>query len=85
MFGWQAIFWLLAAFGRPRVERLLLLADLVAAPEALACGYLYEMAEASAIEALGHMPRLVPGDWENIKVTWPGDFALAERLLRTRA
>lgn len=42
---------LLAAFGRPRVERLLLLADLVAAPEALACGYLYEMAEASAIEA----------------------------------
>lgn len=41
--------------------------------------------EASAIEALGHMPRLVPGDWENIKVTWPGDFALAERLLRTRA
>jgi len=41
--------------------------------------------EASAIEAMGHMPRLVPGDWENIKVTWPGDFALAERLLRTRA
>ena len=41
--------------------------------------------EASAIEALGHAPRLVPGDWENIKVTWPGDFALAERLLRSRA
>jgi len=40
--------------------------------------------EASAIEALGHTPRLVPGDWENIKVTWPGDFALAERLLATR-
>jgi len=40
--------------------------------------------EASAIEVLGHRPRLVPGDWENIKVTWPGDFALAERLLRTR-
>lgn len=41
--------------------------------------------EASAIEALGHRPRLVPGDWENFKVTWPGDFALAERLLSTRA
>ncbi len=41
--------------------------------------------EASAIEALGHAPRLVLGDWENIKVTWPGDFALAERLLATRA
>lgn len=40
--------------------------------------------EASAIEAFGHQPRLVPGDWENLKVTWPGDFALAERLLATR-
>ncbi|RZI80286.1 MAG: 2-C-methyl-D-erythritol 4-phosphate cytidylyltransferase [Rubrivivax sp.] len=37
--------------------------------------------EASAIEALGHAPRLVPGDFENFKLTWPGDFALAERLL----
>lgn len=40
--------------------------------------------EASAIEALGHQPRLVPGDWENLKVTWPGDVALAERLMSTR-
>jgi 2-C-methyl-D-erythritol 4-phosphate cytidylyltransferase len=40
--------------------------------------------EASAIEALGHAPRLVTGDWENIKLTWPGDFALAERLLASR-
>jgi 2-C-methyl-D-erythritol 4-phosphate cytidylyltransferase len=40
--------------------------------------------EASAIEALGHAPRLVPGEFENIKLTWPGDFALAERLLATR-
>ena len=40
--------------------------------------------EASAIEALGHQPRLVPGELENFKVTWPGDFALAERLLLTR-
>lgn len=40
--------------------------------------------EASAVEALGHAPKLVPGDAENFKITWPGDFALAERLLRTR-
>ncbi|WP_295638605.1 2-C-methyl-D-erythritol 4-phosphate cytidylyltransferase [uncultured Methylibium sp.] len=41
--------------------------------------------EASAVEALGHAPRLVPGTLENFKLTWPADFALAERLLRTRA
>jgi 2-C-methyl-D-erythritol 4-phosphate cytidylyltransferase len=40
--------------------------------------------EASAIEALGASPRLVRGDVENLKITWPEDFALAERLLRTR-
>ncbi len=41
--------------------------------------------EASAIEALGHAPRLVPGALENFKVTYPADFELASRLLRTRA
>jgi 2-C-methyl-D-erythritol 4-phosphate cytidylyltransferase len=40
--------------------------------------------EASAIEALGHAPRLVPGAYDNFKVTWPEDFALAARLLSTR-
>jgi len=40
--------------------------------------------EASAIEASGRAPKLVPGSFENFKVTYPGDFALAERLLRTR-
>jgi len=40
--------------------------------------------EASAVEALGHPPKLVRGDWENFKVTFPPDFALAERLLQTR-
>ena len=29
-------------------------------------------------------PAVVPGDVENLKVTWPGDFALAARLLETR-
>jgi 2-C-methyl-D-erythritol 4-phosphate cytidylyltransferase len=41
--------------------------------------------EASAMEAAGLAPRLVRGDFENIKVTWPEDFALAERLLRSRS
>jgi 2-C-methyl-D-erythritol 4-phosphate cytidylyltransferase len=41
--------------------------------------------EASAIEAAGFAPRLVRGDFDNLKVTWPEDFALAERLLRSRA
>ena len=38
--------------------------------------------EASAVEAMGHHPKLVPGDYQNLKVTWPTDFALAERLLQ---
>jgi 2-C-methyl-D-erythritol 4-phosphate cytidylyltransferase len=40
--------------------------------------------EASAIEKMGLSPLLVPGDWENFKLTWPSDFALAQRLLATR-
>jgi len=41
--------------------------------------------EASAVEQMGLKPRLVAGSRENIKVTWPEDFALAETLLRRRA
>jgi len=37
------------------------------------------------VEALGHEPLLVRGEWENFKLTWPGDFSLAERLLSTRS
>ena len=40
--------------------------------------------ESSAVEALGLAPLLVPGDIENLKLTWPADFALAARLLETR-
>ena len=40
--------------------------------------------EANAVEALGLAPKLVPGDAENFKLTWPGDFGLAERLMATR-
>jgi 2-C-methyl-D-erythritol 4-phosphate cytidylyltransferase len=39
--------------------------------------------EAGAIEALGCAPLLVRGEPDNFKLTWPADFALAERLLRT--
>jgi 2-C-methyl-D-erythritol 4-phosphate cytidylyltransferase len=40
--------------------------------------------EASAVEAMGLSPLLVRGSLENFKVTFPPDFELAERLLRTR-
>ena len=41
--------------------------------------------EASAIEAIGLRPKLVAGSAENIKVTHPGDFPIAEALLARRA
>ncbi|GGX89993.1 2-C-methyl-D-erythritol 4-phosphate cytidylyltransferase [Vogesella alkaliphila] len=37
--------------------------------------------EASAIELLGHAPRLVEGEAQNFKVTWPQDLALAGAIL----
>jgi enoyl-CoA hydratase/carnithine racemase len=42
---------LVASFGRPRVQRLLLLADVIGAEEAAACGYVLEVVAAEAIEA----------------------------------
>jgi len=40
--------------------------------------------EASAIEATGQRPLLVPGSAQNFKVTYPDDFALADAILRSR-
>ena len=40
--------------------------------------------EASAIEALGLSPKLVPGSAQNFKVTYPEDFALAQAVLQAR-
>lgn len=40
--------------------------------------------EASAIEHLGHQPRLVAGRADNIKVTRPEDLALAELFLQQK-
>jgi enoyl-CoA hydratase/carnithine racemase len=42
---------LVANFGRPRVQRLLLLADMIAAEEAASCGYVLEVVAPEAIEA----------------------------------
>jgi 2-C-methyl-D-erythritol 4-phosphate cytidylyltransferase len=40
--------------------------------------------ESSAIEALGLAPKLVAGSAQNLKVTYPEDFALAEAVLQAR-
>ena len=40
--------------------------------------------EASAVEALGLAPGSCPATRENLKLTWPDDFVLAERVLSER-
>lgn len=40
--------------------------------------------EAAAVESLGLRPRLIAGSRENLKVTWPEDFAIAEAILARR-
>ena len=40
--------------------------------------------EASAIEAVGLQPKLVAGALENFKLTYPDDFAIAERCCCAR-
>lgn len=40
--------------------------------------------EASAIEAAGFSPRLITGSTQNLKVTYPADYALASVILRSR-
>ena len=37
--------------------------------------------EASAVEALGYRPKLVEGSTKNLKVTFPSDLEIAERIL----
>jgi 2-C-methyl-D-erythritol 4-phosphate cytidylyltransferase len=66
----------------PQMFRIGMLAD--ALREGIARPELTITDEASAIEAQGLSPRLVRGDFENLKITFPEDFALAERLLRSR-
>lgn len=40
--------------------------------------------EASAMEAMGWWPKLVPGSAHNFKLTYPPDFALAQAVLQSR-
>jgi 2-C-methyl-D-erythritol 4-phosphate cytidylyltransferase len=40
--------------------------------------------EASAVELLGHAPRLVAGRTDNIKITVPEDLIVAEAILKNR-
>jgi 2-C-methyl-D-erythritol 4-phosphate cytidylyltransferase len=40
--------------------------------------------DASIAEFLGYSVRLVPGSYENIKITTPEDLVLAEKILRKR-
>ena len=40
--------------------------------------------ESSAMERQGLSPRLVPGSAQNLKVTYPADFAFAEAVLKGR-
>lgn len=41
--------------------------------------------DASAVEAIGYKPKLVEGSTKNLKVTFPSDFKIAERILRETA
>lgn len=50
--------------------------------EALSRAPLDQTDEAGAVEALGFSPKLIVGDPRNFKVTYPGDMALAEAILR---
>jgi 2-C-methyl-D-erythritol 4-phosphate cytidylyltransferase len=40
--------------------------------------------ESSAMERMGHAPKLLRGSAQNFKVTYPEDFALAEAVLQNR-
>ena len=52
--------------------------------DAAATGFAGITDESSAMERLGLSPRLVPGSAQNLKVTYPADFAFAEAVLKGR-
>jgi 2-C-methyl-D-erythritol 4-phosphate cytidylyltransferase len=53
--------------------------------DAAATGFAGITDESSAMERLGLSPRLVPGSVQNMKVTYPADFAFAEAVLKGRS
>jgi 2-C-methyl-D-erythritol 4-phosphate cytidylyltransferase len=59
--------------------------ELVAALESARAAGIAITDEAMAMERAGHKPLLVEGSEDNIKVTTPADFALAEFILKTSA
>jgi 2-C-methyl-D-erythritol 4-phosphate cytidylyltransferase len=66
----------------PQMFRIGVLREALAA--AAPGGFVGVTDEASAIEAAGLGPLLVPGSAQNFKVTYPEDFALADAVLRSR-
>lgn len=66
----------------PQMFRLQALRDALA--DAAPGGFEGITDEASAMERLGLMPRLVVGSAQNFKITYPADFALAEAILGSR-
>lgn len=65
----------------PQMFRIGMLRDALIQSEALGVNV---TDEASAMEAAGHSPLLVPGSAQNFKITYPEDFALAEAILLSR-
>ena len=59
--------------------------ELIAALESARAAGIAITDEAMAMERAGHNPLLVEGSEDNIKVTTPADFALAEFILKTSA
>ena len=66
----------------PQMFRLGLLRDTLAAHAASDFAGITD--EASAMESAGYQPLLVRGSAQNLKVTYPEDFALAEAILKGR-
>jgi 2-C-methyl-D-erythritol 4-phosphate cytidylyltransferase len=70
---------------RALTPQLFRLGELVAALESARAAGIAITDEAMAMERAGHSPLLVEGSEDNIKVTTPADFALAEFILKTSA
>ncbi|MBS0570819.1 MAG: 2-C-methyl-D-erythritol 4-phosphate cytidylyltransferase [Proteobacteria bacterium] len=70
---------------RALTPQLFRLGELVEALEAANSAGVEVTDEAMAMERAGHRPLLVAGSEDNIKVTTPADFALAEFILKTSA
>ena len=63
----------------PQMFRYKLLMDALCKPDCITM-----TDDASAVEALGLYPKLVPGDVRNIKITYPHDLALAELIIQVQ-